>query len=155
MMMMVTENSGSGPGFENAKQVVAALKDKGISTIEAVGFCWGAKMVTELAKSDNIQAAVPLHPSLVKVDDMKEVKAPIAILAAEIDKISPPELIKQFEDILSSKFEVDKFVKNFPSAKHGWIVRYNVEDKEAVQQAEEAHQDMLNWLTKHVKEWFK
>ncbi|PHU04957.1 hypothetical protein BC332_25779 [Capsicum chinense] len=97
-------------GFEDAKQVVSALKDKGISTIEAAGFCWGAKMVTELAKSDNIQAAMLLHPSLVKVDDMKEVKAPIAILAAEIDKISPPELIKQFEDILSSKFEVDKFV---------------------------------------------
>ncbi|KAM3287436.1 hypothetical protein P3S67_020866 [Capsicum chacoense] len=112
-------------------------------------------MVTKLAKSDNIQAAVLLLPSLVKVDDMKEVKATIAILAAEIDKISPPELIKQFEDILSSKFEVDKFVKNFPGAKHGWIVRYNVEDKEEVQQDEEDHQDMLDWLTKHVKEWFK
>lgn len=37
---------------------------------------------------------------------MAEVKAPIAILAAEIDKISPPELIKQFEGILSSKPEV-------------------------------------------------
>lgn len=28
-------------------------------------------MVTELAKSDYIQAAVLLHPSLVKVDDFK------------------------------------------------------------------------------------
>ncbi|KAJ8568687.1 hypothetical protein K7X08_028220 [Anisodus acutangulus] len=138
-------------GFEDAKQVVAALKDKGISAIGAAGFCWGAKVVTELAKSDNIQAAVLLHPSLVKVDDFKEVKAPIAILAAEIDKISPPELIKQFEEILSSKPEVDSVVKIFPSAKHGWTVRYNSEDKEAVQRAEEAHRDMLDWLTKHVK----
>ncbi|KAF3638420.1 hypothetical protein FXO38_23232 [Capsicum annuum] len=145
------QSHGTEKGFEDAKQVVAALKDRGISAIGAAGFCWGAKVVTELAKSDNIQAAVLLHPSLVKVDDMKEVKAPIAILAAEIDKISPPELIKQFEEILSSKPEVDKLVKIFPSAKHGWTVRYNVEDKEAVQQAEEAHQDMLDWLTKHVK----
>ncbi|XP_047260083.1 endo-1,3;1,4-beta-D-glucanase [Capsicum annuum] len=149
------QSHGTEKGFEDAKQVVAALKDRGISAIGAAGFCWGAKVVTELAKSDNIQAAVLLHPSFVKVDDMKEVKAPIAILAAEIDKISPPEIIKQFEEILSSKPEVDKFVKIFPSAKHGWTVRYNVEDKAAVQQAEEAHQDMLDWLTKHVKEWFK
>lgn len=35
-----------------------------------------------------------------------EVKAPIAILGAEIDKQSPPELLKQFEEILSSKPEV-------------------------------------------------
>ncbi|KAF3633719.1 putative F-box/kelch-repeat protein-like [Capsicum annuum] len=145
------QSHGTEKGFEDAKQVVAALKDRGISAIGAAGFCWGAKVVTELAKSDNIQAAVLLHPSFVKVDDMKEVKAPIAILAAEIDKISPPEIIKQFEEILSSKPEVDKFVKIFPSAKHGWTVRYNVEDKAAVQQAEEAHQDMLDWLTKHVK----
>ncbi|KAL3356206.1 hypothetical protein AABB24_017074 [Solanum stoloniferum] len=145
------QSHGTAKGFEDAKQVVAALKDKGISAIGAAGFCWGAKVVTELSKSDYIQAVVLLHPSLVKVDDFKEVKAPIAILAAEIDKISPPELIKQFEEILSSKPEVDKFVKNFPGVKHGWTVRYNVENKEAVQHAEEAHRDMLDWLTKYVK----
>ena len=33
-------------------------------------------------------------------------KAPIAILGAEIDQLSPPELVKQFEEILSSKPEV-------------------------------------------------
>ncbi|CAN4093183.1 unnamed protein product [Withania somnifera] len=139
-------------GFEDAKQIVAALKDKGISAIGAAGFCWGAKVVVDLAKSDNIQAAVLLHPSLVKVDDFKEVKPPIAILAAEIDKFCPPELIKQYEKILSSKPEVDKFVKIFPGVKHGWTVRYDVEDKEAVQHAEEAHRDLLGWFTKHVNQ---
>uniref|UniRef100_A0A1S3Y6N2 Endo-1,31,4-beta-D-glucanase-like n=2 Tax=Nicotiana TaxID=4085 RepID=A0A1S3Y6N2_TOBAC len=100
------QSHGVDKGFEDAKQVVAALKDKGISAIGAAGFCWGAKVVVQLAKSDDIQAAVLLHPSFVTVDDIKEVKAPIAILGAEIDKMSPPELIKQFEEILSSKPEV-------------------------------------------------
>ncbi|XP_070011972.1 endo-1,3;1,4-beta-D-glucanase-like [Nicotiana tabacum] len=71
---------------------------------------------------DYIQAAVLLHPSLVTVDDIKEVKAPIAILAAEIDPISPPELIKQLEEILSSKPKVDSFVKIFAGVEHGWTV---------------------------------
>ncbi|CAL5326447.1 unnamed protein product [Camellia sinensis] len=68
-----------------------------------MGFCWGAKVVVERSKSDYLQAAVLLHPSLVTVDDIKELKVPIAILGAEIDKISPPELLKQFEEGLSSK----------------------------------------------------
>jgi poly(3-hydroxyalkanoate) synthetase len=31
-----------------------------------------------------------------------EVKCPIAILGAEVDKMSPPELVKQFEQVLSA-----------------------------------------------------
>ncbi|KAH0739745.1 hypothetical protein KY290_038450 [Solanum tuberosum] len=62
------QSHGTDKGFEDAKQVIAALKDKGISAIGAAGFCWGGKVVVELAKSDNIQAAVLLHPSFVFVD---------------------------------------------------------------------------------------
>ncbi|CAL5357534.1 endo-1,3;1,4-beta-D-glucanase-like isoform X3 [Camellia sinensis] len=99
------QSHGTDKGFEDAKPVIAALKNKGISAIGAAGFCWGAKVVVELSKSDYLQAAVLLHPSLVTVDDIKELKVPIAILGAEIDKISPPELLKQFEEVLSSKRE--------------------------------------------------
>lgn len=35
-----------------------------------------------------------------------EVKTPISILGAEVDMLSPPELVKQFEQILSGKTEV-------------------------------------------------
>lgn len=34
------------------------------------------------------------------------VKVPIAILGAEIDQLSPPALLKQFEEILAAKPEV-------------------------------------------------
>ncbi|CAK9318594.1 unnamed protein product [Citrullus colocynthis] len=46
--------------------------------------------------------------------------APTSILGAEIDQISPPELLKQFEEVLSTKPEVDGFVKIFPKVSHGW-----------------------------------
>ena len=48
-------------------------------------------------------------------------------------------------------FQLDSFVKIFPGVAHGWTVRYSVEDESAVKSAEEAHLDMLNWFTKHVK----
>lgn len=137
-------------GFEDAKPVIAALKSQGKTTVGAAGFCWGAKVVVELAKSAHIQAAVLLHPSLTTLDDMKEVKAPMAILGAEIDKNSPPELMRQFGEILVSN-NVKSFVKIFPGVAHGWAVRYKAEDESAVKSAEEAHKDMLEWFLAHIK----
>ncbi|XP_022973692.1 endo-1,3;1,4-beta-D-glucanase [Cucurbita maxima] len=145
------QEHGPEKSFDDGKAVVEALKSKGISAIGAVGICWGAKVVVALAKVELIQAAVLLHPSLVTVDDIKEVKAHVAVLGAEIDHMSPPELLKQFEEALAAKPEVDGFVKIFPKVSHGWTVRYNVEDEEAVKCADEAHRDLLAWFTKYLK----
>ena len=106
------------------------------------------------------------------------VKVPIAILGAQIDKYSPLELLKQFEEVLTAKSEVgtihyymflfsvlpftliyiililnlqvDSYVKVFPNTEHGWTVRYNVEDEAAMKSAEEAHQILLEWCVKYV-----
>ncbi|KAK8703777.1 hypothetical protein V6N13_047423 [Hibiscus sabdariffa] len=137
-------------GFEDAKLIIDALKSKGASSIGAAGFCWGAKVVIELSKVALIQAAVMLHPLFVTVDDIKGVKLPIAILGAEFDNVSPPELIKQFDDILKAS-KVDSFVKIFPNCAHGWTLRYDVDDATAVACADEAHKDILEWFTKYVK----
>ncbi|KAK9933503.1 hypothetical protein M0R45_020700 [Rubus argutus] len=142
---------GTDKGFEDVKVVIEALKSKGVSAIGAVGFCWGAKVVVELAKGDFIQAAVLAHPSFVTVDDIKAVKVPISILGAEIDRMSPPEVVKQFEEVLIAKAEIKSHVKIFPKVSHGWTVRYDVSDEAAVKPAEEAHQDMLQWFLNHVK----
>jgi dienelactone hydrolase len=138
-------------GFEEAKPVIAALKEKGISKVGAAGYCWGAKVVVELAKANEIQTAVVLHPSFVTVDDIKEVKCPISVLGAEIDKMSPPELVKQFEQVLSANSGVGYFVKIFPGVAHGWSVRYSHDDAAAVKSAEEALGDMIDWFNKNLK----
>ncbi|KAJ4968443.1 hypothetical protein NE237_015144 [Protea cynaroides] len=142
---------GLNKGFEDAKPVISALKSMGVSAIGAAGFCWGAKEVVELAKSDEMQAVVLLHPSRVTVDDIREVKSPISILGVEIDHTSPPEILKQFEEILSVKPKVSFLVMIFPGVAHGWTVRYDEADELAIKKAEEAHMDMLNWFTKYIK----
>ncbi|GJM88510.1 hypothetical protein PR202_ga04581 [Eleusine coracana subsp. coracana] len=127
-------------GFEEAKPIIAALKEKGISKVGAA-----AKVVVELAKAHEIQAAVLLHPSFVTVDDIKEVKCAISVLGAEIDKMSPPELVKQFEQVLSANSGI------FPGVSHGWSVRYSHDDAAAVKSAEEALADMMDWFDKNLK----
>ncbi|XP_040996066.1 endo-1,3;1,4-beta-D-glucanase-like isoform X1 [Juglans microcarpa x Juglans regia] len=172
------KDHGTDKGFEEAKPVIEAVKSKGVSAVGAAGFCWGAKVVVQLAKYELIQAAVILHPYIVTLDDIKgmdsnvnqiskcviyilmvivwnslisAVKVPIAVLGAEIDELAPPELLKQFEQVLSTKPEVDSYVKIFPKVIHGWTTRYDDEDDGAVKSAEEAHQDLLQWFVKYVK----
>ncbi|KAF7848627.1 hypothetical protein BT93_L1787 [Corymbia citriodora subsp. variegata] len=150
-LMVWIKDHGTDKGFEDTKPVIEALKSRGISTIGAAGFCWGAKVAVELAKCELIQSAVLLHPALVTVDDIKGVKVPIAVLGAEIDQMSPPELLKQFEEVLAAKSEIVGFVKIFPKVSHGWTVRYKVDDEAAVKSAAEAHADMIQWFVKFVK----
>ncbi|XP_061345525.1 endo-1,3;1,4-beta-D-glucanase-like [Gastrolobium bilobum] len=138
-------------GFEAAKPVIEALKNNGASAIGAAGFCWGAKAVCEFGNSRLIQAAVLLHPSFITVDDIDGVNVPIAILGAELDTITPQELIKQFEQVLTAKSGVDSYVKIFPKVPHGWTVRYDTNDPEAVKAAEEAHKILLDWFDKYLK----
>ncbi|EXB95850.1 hypothetical protein L484_010049 [Morus notabilis] len=146
------KDHGTDKGCEEAKPVIEDLKSKGFSAIGAAGLCWGAKVVVELAKLDNlIQAAALLHPSFVTVDDIKEVNVSIAILGAEHDNLSPPPLVKQFEEVLKAKSEIDSFVKIYPGVSHGWTVRYDVHDEAASKRADEAHKDLLAWFIKHVK----
>ncbi|KAL2906889.1 Endo-1 3 1 4-beta-D-glucanase [Bienertia sinuspersici] len=146
------KDHGPDKGAEDAKLVIESLKQKGISKIGAAGFCWGAKVVVQLAQSDEyIQAGVFLHPSFVTVDDVKGVKVPLAVLGAETDHLSPPELVKQFEEVLNAKPEVDGYCKIYPGVAHGWTVRYDPADAAAVKPAEEAHQDMLGWFQKYIK----
>jgi len=149
---LYVKDHGPDKSFEDAKKVLEALKCKGISSIGAAGFCWGAKVVVELAKHAYIQAAVLLHPTFVTSEDVQAVKVPILILGAEIDRLSPPELLKKFDEVLSAKPEVAGFVKIFSGARHGWTVRYKDEDEVAVKLADEAHKDMLDCQLKTVGE---
>lgn len=138
-------------GAEDAKPVIDALRSKGISAIGAAGFCWGGKVVIELANANYIQAAVLLHPTFVTIPDIKKVvKTPIALLGGELDEICPPATLKEYEQILSMS-KVDNFIKVFPGVVHGWTLRYKAGDERRVKSAEEAHQNMIDWFLKYVK----
>lgn len=136
---------------ERTKPLIAALKKEGMYAVGVGGYCWGGKVAVELSKTDKIQAVVISHPYLVTVDDMKDVKHPIEILGGQRDTVSPPELIRQFDQALDKNKGIDHFVKIFPGAPHGFACRYDANDPFAVKTAEEARTYMVNWFNKYLK----
>ncbi|MCH80071.1 endo-13-14-beta-D-glucanase-like protein [Trifolium medium] len=98
------EAHGTDKACEDTKPLIAALRSKGVTSIGAAGFCWG--VVKLASSSDNIQAAVILHPGSITDKEFNDVKVPIALLGAEVDTFFPLEKLKQAEELLSSKAEV-------------------------------------------------
>lgn len=131
--------------------VIKGLKDKGVTSFGLAGFCYGGKVAVLLAKDGLLDATVLLHPSLVTLEDIKALKGPLSILAAEIDQTTPVELVEEFRKYLESQNEVEYFVKINPGVSHGWTVRYDENDEKAVAAAEEAHLDAINWFKKFLK----
>ncbi|KAK7264537.1 hypothetical protein RJT34_32146 [Clitoria ternatea] len=139
-------------GIETAKVVVEALKHKGAYAIGAAGFCWGGKPAVDLGNSGHTKVTVLLHPAFVTNNDIERTNISIAILGGQNDTITPPSQIKQYEEILNAKKpEVESLVKIFPGVSHGWTLRYDPNDPEAVKDAEKAHEIMLDWFDKHLK----
>ncbi|GER26121.1 alpha/beta-Hydrolases superfamily protein [Striga asiatica] len=139
-------------GITDANKVIEALsQSKSINKIGAAGFCWGGKVAVDLSKPPSVRAIVLLHPTYVTEEDIPCVNVPVSILGGQADTQVPPSLIKKYESALEKTHKVDSFVKIFPGAEHGWTTRYNDTDAAAVERANEAHQDLLNWIIKYVK----
>ena len=46
--------------------------------------------------------------------------------------------------------QLKSFVKIFPGVQHGWSVRYDENDAQAVEKANEAHKLMIDWFAKYL-----
>ncbi|CAM6118663.1 unnamed protein product [Calypogeia fissa] len=131
--------------------VIKVMKEKGIKSVGIAGFCYGGKVGTIIAKEGVVDAVVILHPGMVTNDEIKLVKTPFAILAAELDQTTTVAQVEEYKKILESQNEIDYFVKVFPGQKHGWTVRYDENDEKSFKPAHESHEDTINWFKKHLK----
>jgi dienelactone hydrolase len=65
-----------------------------------VGYCFGAKYVIRHLQVGKIDSGYIAHPSSVTPEELRVIKGPLSIAAAETDAVFPPEKRHESEAIL-------------------------------------------------------
>jgi len=129
IMSWLTKGSdGNNPHtFQHVDPIVQKsiefLQSKGYKKIGAVGYCFGAKYVARfLAEGKGIDVGFVAHPSFVEEDELRGMKGPLSIAAAETDEIFPAEKRHLSEKILTEKKHTYQ-INLYSGVTHGFAVR--------------------------------
>ncbi|KAJ3568984.1 hypothetical protein NP233_g5346 [Leucocoprinus birnbaumii] len=148
-------NHGADKTRPPLDKVIAGLKDQGVKEFAAIGYCFGARYVFDLALENVIKASVVCHPSLIQVPaDIEkyrdESKAPLLINSCTFDTQFPPEAGKKADEILGG----GKFAPGYENAfwegcTHGFAVRGDLSDPKVKAGKEGAFKNSVEWFIKH------
>ena len=135
------------------RKVLAALKESGVTKVGVTGYCYGARLVFDLAFAGQIKVAGASHPSLLELADFeryaKEVNIPLLINSCETD----PQFTKEkqeFADKVFADFKAGWSRPYFPGATHGFAVRGDLSDPRVKAAKEGAFKNTVEWFIKYL-----
>lgn len=143
--------------------VVKALRSEyKVKRIGSVGYCFGAKYVFRFlgevgsSNSATIDAGCVAHPSFVDEAEVKAIRGPLSIAAAEVDEIFPEEKRHLSEKILKELSggpeKLPYQVVLYSGVHHGFAVRGDVKDKRAKFAKEHAFIQAVQWFDTFLKQ---
>ncbi|KAF8198268.1 Alpha/Beta hydrolase protein [Mycena galopus ATCC 62051] len=113
----------------------------------AVGYCFGAPFVMDIAGTDNIVAAAFGHPAWLTEDQFKNLKHPLLLSCAETDFTFTTEFRRRAEDILVETKAQYQF-QVFSGVQHGFAIRGDPENPDARWAKEESARGIIGWFTR-------
>ncbi|TGO22571.1 hypothetical protein BPAE_0162g00070 [Botrytis paeoniae] len=126
------------------------LKSKGYTKIGAVGYCFGAKYVARfMAEGKGIDVGYVAHPSFVEEDELRSIKGPFSIAAAETDEIFPSEKRHKSEEILK-EIGATYQINLYSQTVHGFSVRCDLSKKVEKYAKEQAFIQAVTWFDEHL-----
>ncbi|GAD93966.1 dienelactone hydrolase family protein [Paecilomyces variotii No. 5] len=131
---------------------VAEMRSKyGIKKVGAVGYCFGGKYVVRHLKPGKIDAGYTAHPSFVDSEELRNIKGPLSISAAETDPIFPAEKRHESEDILK-EIGLPYQLSLYSGVSHGFAVRGDLDNPVVRYGKEAAFIQALMWFGEHLKD---
>ncbi|KAG6916187.1 hypothetical protein DXG01_008069 [Tephrocybe rancida] len=137
-------------------KVLAALKEQGITTIGATGYCFGGRYCFDLAFDGLVQAVATSHPSLLQVPAdlekyLEKSKAPLLINSCTVDTQFPIESQAKADEILGNgKFAPGYKREYFDGCTHGFAVRGDLSDPKVKAGKEGAFKSTVEWFIKYL-----
>jgi len=131
-------------------KVIAALKEEGVTSFGATGYCFAARYIFDLAFENITKVSVVAHPSFLKVpEDLEKYaavsKAPLLINSCEVDVQFPSESQKKADEIFA-KFEPGYKRNYYDGCTHGFAVRGDLSDPKVKAGKEGAFKESLEWF---------
>ncbi|EGN93570.1 hypothetical protein SERLA73DRAFT_97496 [Serpula lacrymans var. lacrymans S7.3] len=111
----------------------------------AVGYCFGAPFVMELAATDFIEAGALAHPAFLDESHFEDLKKPLLLCCAEEDHTFPLPSRRRAEDILVER-KANYYFQIFAGIKHGFAVRGNPDVEQERWSKEECARTVDRWF---------
>ncbi|KAA1477425.1 alpha/beta-hydrolase [Dentipellis sp. KUC8613] len=136
-------------------KAIAALRAEGVTRIGAVGFCYGGRLVFDLAFDHAVEVAVGTHPSGLDIADIdkyaSEATAPLLLNTAEVDSAFPAEKQAHADAVLGGgKFKPGYERTYWEGCKHGFAVRGDLSDPKIKEGKEGSFKATVEWFGKHL-----
>lgn len=139
---------------ERARSVIKALKSQGITVFGATGYCYGARLVFDLAFDNIISVSVVSHPSLLKPEDLDtylaKSKAPLLVNSCEFDPQFPKDLAATTDEKFA-KFEPGYKRTYWEGVQHGFVVRGDPKNPVVAAAKEGAFKASVEWFINHMQ----
>ncbi|KAK7687753.1 hypothetical protein QCA50_008972 [Cerrena zonata] len=136
--------------------VVAALKDEGVTRFGTTGYCFGAGACMHLALNNESHVTVLSHPSLLKTPDdfeqyMAKSKAPLLINSCEVDS----QLDQEAQAVVDKLLGDGKFAPGYQrtywnGCVHGFAVRGDLSDPKVKAGKEGAFEATVKFFNKYL-----
>ncbi|KAI9458919.1 chlorocatechol-degradation protein [Lactarius psammicola] len=140
--------------LKRVRTVIEGLKSKGITVFGATGYCYGARLVFDLAFEDIIRVAVITHPSFLTPKDLdiyiEKSKAPLLLNSSEDDPFFPKELIETTDDKFA-KFEPGYKRTYWKGVHHGFATRGDLTNPVVTAAKEGAFKATVEWFINHMQ----
>ncbi|RYN72877.1 hypothetical protein AA0120_g12684 [Alternaria tenuissima] len=121
-----------------------------IKKLGGVGYCFGGKYVCRWLKEGGLDAGFIAHPSFVTSDEIRNIKGPLSIAAAETDDIFPASKRRETEDILK-EHTVPYQLFLYSDVEHGFATKGDMSHEKARFAKEQAFLQAVYWLDEYVK----
>ncbi|OCT46401.1 Protein AIM2 [Cladophialophora carrionii] len=123
-----------------------------VKKLGAVGYCFGGKYVVRHLRpeSGKIDAGYTAHPSFVEAAELRDIKGPLAISAAETDHIFPAEKRHETEVILK-ELGLPYQINLYSGVEHGFAVRGDLNDRVQTYAKENAFLQAVQWFEEHLR----
>lgn len=127
------------------------VKNEGVKSIGAIGYCFGGRYAFNLAFDKKIQVAAVAHPSLLQIpEDLEKYKStgvPLLVLSNGPDDFQfDLEKSKKADEVLGPLGSQKYVRKYWEGLDHGFAVRGDMSDPKQKKAKEEAFEEATNWF---------